>query len=85
MKKAIAVLIVFMLILISGCSEPPQSNSSEQQEYESTEFKNTASSGVWISFSEINAMLKSENGFKAEFQNAVEGFKQLGINEVIYT
>ena len=48
MKKAIAVLIVFMLILISGCSEPPQSNSSERQEYESTEFKNTASSGVWI-------------------------------------
>ena len=80
MKKAIAVLIVFMLILLSGCVRPPESDSSEKQEYESTEFKNTASSGVWISFSEINAMLKSENGFKAEFQNAVEGFKQLGIN-----
>ena len=82
MKKAIAVLIVFMLILLSGCVRPPESDSSEKQEYESTEFKNTASSGVWISFSEINAMLKSENGFKAEFQNAVEGFKQLGINEI---
>ena len=64
MKKAIAVLIVFMLILLSGCVRPPESDSSEKQEYESTEFKNTASSGVWISFSEINAMLKSENGYK---------------------
>ena len=48
MKKAIAVLIVFMLILLSGCVRQPESDSSQNQEYESTEFKNKASIGVWI-------------------------------------
>ena len=32
MKKAIAVLIVFMLILLSGCVRPPESDSSEKQD-----------------------------------------------------
>ena len=81
MRKIFTVLI--MLILLAGCGRTPQNTASEDTRiYESTEFKNTATSGVWISFSEINAMLKSEKGFKFEFQKAVDSFKEFGVDEV---
>lgn len=68
------LLIIFLMaaVMLCGCSQPQTKET----------FKNKASSGVWFSFSEINTMLKSEKGFKAEVDLAVENCKKLKIENV---
>ena len=41
-----------------------------------------ATSGVWITFSEINNMLSSQNGFQKELAATIENCKQLNIENV---
>ncbi len=48
------------------------------------EKKEDLSQGVWLSFSEINRMLTSPNGFKTEFQNAMENMKDLRITDLYF-
>lgn len=79
MKRAIVFLLAFILLL-TGCSA--ENNGSVPQKNEVLPYENTSTSGVWLSFSEINAMLKSEAGFKAEFDKVVENCTALKIGEI---
>ena len=74
MKKIIVSVLAFFLLL-AGCSVGD--SSSIPQNREVLPYENASTFGVWISFSEINAMLKSEDGFKTEFDKAVENCKAL--------
>lgn len=79
MKKLIICLLVFCFLL-TGCSYG--NNNSLLEESEVMPYQNTSVSGVWISFSEINSMLQSEAGFKAEFDKVTENCKALKIGEI---
>ncbi len=73
MKSKIA-LILSLLILLCSCGV---SNKKPSPNYIGFSTK-----GVWFSFSEINEMLQSKNGFEAELKSAVENCKKLQINNV---
>lgn len=75
MKRLIAVLILIFCFLC-GCTNQAQDKTEELNN------AGLASSGVWISFSEINSMLNSENGFEAEVQKAAENCERLEIQNV---
>ena len=79
MKKIIACLIVFILLL-AGCSAG--NTDSLPQKSEALPYQSTGVSGVWLSYSEINAMLGSGDGFKAEFDKVIENCKTLKIGEI---
>lgn len=79
MKKLIVCLLVSLILLV-GCS--PENNNSLFGESEALPYKNISVSGVWLSFNEINSMLESEAGFKAEFDNVIENCKALKIGEI---
>lgn len=81
MKKILAILLI--TVFLAGCTaDTPNNNGSTAEDYITGEYQDTAEKGVWISFSEINSMLKSEDGFKSAFSAAVSDCTELGINEI---
>ena len=70
MKRVLAVLLVFLLLLC-GCSD---NGMSLNEEYPN---KGKLSSGIWISYMEINNMLTSQNGFEKEIEAVAENCKSL--------
>lgn len=79
MKKLIICLLALGLLL-AGCST--ENNGSIPQKNEALPYENVSAAGVWLSFSEINAMFESEAGFKAEFEKVIENCKALKIGEI---
>ena len=78
--KKIIICLLLSCALLAGCS---YSNfESVPQQSEELPYENISSSGVWLSFSEINSMLKSESGFKAEFTKVLENCRTLKIGEI---
>ncbi len=73
MKRLIVIITVFVLLL-SGCTlkENKLKNSK----------KGVLLTGVWISFSEVNKMLSSEDGFETEVDRAVQNCSELGMQNV---
>lgn len=69
MKKVLSLLI--LVLFLCSCSATPNNNETQYCE-----------SGIWISYYEINSMLKSEKGFKAEFENVIENCKKLQIQNL---
>lgn len=67
--------------MLSGCGVIQHEGGGSQSD-NSEKYSNYATGGVWLSFSEINAMLKSENGFKAEFDKAVNNCTALKITDM---
>ena len=78
MKRIFICLIAFLLLV--GCTVSAPKNQAGREE--PTKYKGVSSAGIWISYSEVNAMLKSENGFKAEFDKAIQNCKQLNIGNI---
>ena len=78
--KKVFVCLMLSCVLLAGCSF--SDNASGPQKSEVLPYENVSASGVWLSFSEINAMLQSEAGFKAEFDNVIENCKALKIGEI---
>lgn len=79
MKKAL-ICLCLAAFLLAGCGV--KGTVSEAPKAENTKFTDTASSGVWLTFSEINAMLKSDDGFKTEFSRVIENCKSLKIGDI---
>ena len=79
MKKAF-ICFCIAVCLLAGCA--PQGSVSEGGDSKNTKYADVASSGVWLSFSEINDMLKSPDGFKTEFSRVIENCKSLKIGEI---
>ena len=69
MKKVLSLLI--LVLFLCSCSATPNNNETQYCE-----------SGIWISYYEINSMLKSEKGFKSEFENVIENCKKLQIQNL---
>lgn len=68
MKRVLIFLIIAVFLV--GCKPTPKVE------------KSTFSSGVWLSFSEVDSLLNSEKGFKAEFENVIENCKALKIQNL---
>jgi len=73
MKKLWIILV--LVLLFCSCGTPPVSEDSG-------EYKDTASSGVWISYSELNNMLSSENGFENEFDKVISNLNEMKIENL---
>ncbi len=71
MKRAILALLL-IAALLAGCTKNNTAVTSEDD----------FSQGMWISFSEINSMLKSENGFEKELEAVIGNCKKLEISEL---
>lgn len=78
MKRLIALLICMCLIL-SACTDISKNEDGSKSEMSKS---GTAASGVWLTFSEINTMLSSQNGFEAEITQAVNNCKDLGLENI---
>ena len=74
MLKRFAVLILMFLLILCSCKE---NISKTQQEKESKEGYHV---GVWISYFEVNEMLK--NGYKDDFLKVIENCKQSKISDI---
>ena len=72
MKKVLSIII--LILLLAGCSTIPIKDT--------VSYANTATSGVWISYSEVNSMLASENGFESEFLNVISNLRKLNIQNL---
>ena len=66
MKKVLAVLAV--AVILAGCSKPVPQKSVNKH------------SGVWLSYSEVNAMLDGD--FKAEFNTFIKNCQDLKITDL---
>ena len=66
--KKVLVLLTLMLFLCS-CGRVGDNETQYQ-------------SGIWISYYEINTMLKSDKGFKTEFEKVIENCKTLQIQNL---
>lgn len=78
--KKVLICILLLLSVLAGCSAVNTESVPEQSEI--LPYQNTSTSGVWLSFREINAMLESNSGFKAEFERVIESCKALKIGEI---
>ncbi len=76
MKRILSVVV--FLCLLCGCTQ----NTISSPEYSQTEVQNNELKGVWFTFSELDTMVKSEQGFSAAFSIAAENCKELGINNI---
>lgn len=78
--KKVLICLLLAFSLLAGCSHTDNGSGTPQKE--ELTYKNSSSSGIWLSFSEINGMLESEAGFKAEFEKVLENCKALKIGEI---
>ncbi len=70
MKKVLAVLS--LIIVLCSCS------NKKPMEYKDI----VSGSGVWISYYELEGMLKSDDGFESEFQKVIENCKDFRIENL---
>ncbi len=73
MKKIIALLVIISLLLC-GCSRTSKNNEKNVLNYK-------FSRGVWLSFSEINSMLNS-NDFKGKFNECVKNLIDINTTDI---
>lgn len=82
MKKIIITLLCLYLALLNGCTPAGKDGGDSSYGEKAADYSGRASAGIWISYSEINSMLKSENGFKAEFDKALDNCESVGTDEI---
>ncbi len=69
--KALAVMLTAVMLV--GCGSVVKKPEGNKEMI-----------GVWLTYSEIEAMILSEKGFESEFSQAVENMKTLGINTLFF-
>lgn len=72
--KRLICLIICICVFLSGCSHLKKDNNIDNNK--------SKSSGVWITFNEINSLLSSEKGFETELAETVQNCKELKIQNV---
>ncbi len=66
MKKVLSILIIAVMLTSCTAYKPSTDNGN----------------GIWITYYELSAMLKSESGFKAEFKDVIKNCKKLKIQNL---
>ena len=79
MKRIILIFLV-MLFLLSGCNNKLTESDNTKENFYNMSGK--ASSGIWLTFSEISAMLGSQKGFENELADIVQNCTELGIENI---
>lgn len=69
MKKVLIILLLSLVLSSCTVNKPNVENSS-------------CESGIWLSFYELNSMLKSKVGFEAEIQKVIENCNKLKIKNL---
>ena len=80
--KRLLVLSLILIFILSGCGKVDTDNISSAVETGISDRE--ISSGVWLSYLEVNTLLKSENGFKYECDKVAEKLYEFGINELYF-
>ena len=80
--KRLLVLSLILLFILSGCRKAYSDNMSSAEETSIS--GREISSGVWLSYLEINTLIKSEKGFKYKFDKVAEKLYEFGINELYF-
>lgn len=80
--KRLLVLSLILIFILSGCRKTYDDNMSSA--VETGIFSRKISSGVWLSYLEVNTLLKSEKGFKYEFDKVAEELYGFGISELYF-
>lgn len=78
MKRVFICLVAFLLLVGCTVGNPKNQDGREEQ----AKYKGVSSAGIWISYSEVNSMLKSENGFKAEFDKVIQNCRDTNIGNI---
>ena len=81
--KKLFCLTLCLLFVLSGCSKNSTENMSSFAVETAAPIREI-SSGVWLSFYEIDTLLKSQKGFKTEFNKIVEELNEFGISELYF-
>lgn len=68
-------IIIAAILLLSGCA-------TQKPKTDEINYSGTATSGVWLTYSEINGMLSSEEGFENEFSKVVLNLKEMKIQNI---
>ena len=76
------MIFCLCLALLNGCTPAAEDGGGSSYGEKTADYSGTASAGIWISYSEISSMLKSENGFKTEFDNALDNCESVGTDEI---
>lgn len=74
MKRSIAVILM-IIMLLSGCKPSVKASKQESE-------TGKLSSGVWLSYNEINGMLTSQNNFRSEVEQVLQNCKSLEIENI---
>ncbi len=82
MKRLICLSLILICVL-SGCKKDAV-NRSDARLTGSQGGKIGINSGVWLSYLEINTLLKSQQGFKKEFNSVAEKLYAYGIKELYF-
>ena len=81
MKKFFAVLLI--ALFLCGCKNDSVSVQKNESDPQHAAFsKNDFSSGVWLSFSEVNSLLEDPGSFKSRFSEITENLKSLNIENL---
>lgn len=76
--KRIGTVLICIVLFFSGCVGTEKDVENRKR----ASSAGVSSAGIWLSHSEISAMLKSEKGIKEEFSAAVRNCKDAGIKDI---
>lgn len=90
--KALSILlIIFSVLSIASCTKTPNNQNNVEEttlnEKQLEKVKQDEVRAVWISFSEVNDLIKNNNSvaaFTSAIQDAFEKIKSVGFNSVIF-
>ena len=85
MKKAVALLLIFPLLLLGGCDFEKKTSfsSSSPPKKEIIEETDEEMRGIWMSYIELDFSGKSDSEFKKEIDKRMNNIKNFGLNTVI--
>lgn len=80
MRRILTVIII--CLLLCGCGEVGIQSEPESIEINYEDMSGKASSGIWLSFTELRSVLTSANGFEAEVSAIADNCVNLGIDNI---
>lgn len=80
--KRIITAVIIISILLSGCGAVNTESGTQELQSSAENKVETATGGVWLSFTEIRSMLTSPKGFQNEVAAVADNCNKLGLQNV---